>query len=76
MTGCRLGDIVMLKNILHFILGCSADVPGYFWRDICYTDLQVTHKHLCAYQDMAWPNKITLTATYKHFFLFCLKMDI
>lgn len=67
-TGCGLGDIVMLKNILHFILKCSADDPGYFWRDICYTALQVTHEHLCAYQDVTWSNKIALTATYKHIF--------
>lgn len=61
-----LGDIVMLKNILHFILSCPADDPGYFCRDICYTALQVTHEHLCVYQDVT--NEIALTATYKHIF--------
>lgn len=47
MTGCGLEGIATLKNILHFVLSCSADDPGYFWRDICYTALQVTHKRLC-----------------------------
>lgn len=75
MTGCGSGAIVTLKNTLHFILSCSAGDPGYFWRDICYTTSQVTHKHLCVYQDVTRSYKIALTATYKHIF-FCLSMDI